>query len=106
MADEFIVKYASGSTLYEVAERISDGTSYTIVLADNGDDTYTGSMDTSAPRGQYVCRTYKQIGASQDIDVDTLLHPGETRIWSGTEFSFNDAVERAVSPYRNAMTWD
>ena len=105
MADEFIVQYPSGSTLYIAAERISDGSSYTIELTDNTDDTYTGSMDTSAPRGQYICRVYKQLGASQDTSVDTLLHPGETRVWSGSKFSFEDTVDAITSSYRSGMFW-
>jgi hypothetical protein len=104
MAD-FTIKYPTGSTLYITAERISDATLYTIILTDNGDNTYTGNMDSSAPLGEYICRTWKQIGVSPDTDVDTLLHPGETRTWSGSAFDFDKAVQIINSPYRNAMTW-
>lgn len=103
MADEFIVKYPTGNTVYITAERISDGLSYTNALTDNGDDTYTGSMDASAPLGQYVCRAYKQLGASADPDSDTLLHPGETRIWSGSEFDFDKAVQAALGTYKSSI---
>lgn len=104
MAD-FTVKYATGSTLYITAERISDATLYTITLTDKGDGTYEGSMPTGALLGEYICRLYKQTGASPDTNVDTLLYPGESRVWSGTEFDFDKAVQNINSPYRNAMNF-
>lgn len=94
---DFTVSYPTGSTLYAQAESILDGTDYNIALTDNLDGTYTGDMDSSAPRGQYVCRIWKQAGGSPDYDADTLLYPGETRIWDGADFDFDGAISAAVS---------
>lgn len=105
MANEFTVSYATGNTLYVTAERIYDGTTYTILLTDNGDGTYTGNMNTSAVIGDYVCRVYKQIGASPNTLVDILLNPGETRTWSGSKFDFELAVQAVISPYHASMSW-
>lgn len=97
------IKYPTGSTLYVTVERLSDGESHAIVLTDNGDGTYGGSMPADAGLGQYVCRLYKQLGASRDTDADTLLHPGETRIWSGSEFDFDKAVQAALGTYKSSI---
>lgn len=99
---DFTVDYPTGSTLYITAERLSDGTTHTIVLDDNADGTYTGDMPT-AGLGQYVCRVWKQLGASPDTDSDTLLAPGETRIWSGSEFDFDKAVQAALGTYKSSI---
>lgn len=98
---DFEVTYPTGSTLYITAERLSDRTTHTITLTDNADGTYTGNMSAGAGLGQYVCRVYKQLGASPDTDSDTLLTPGETRIWSGSEFDFDKAVAVAQGTYRS-----
>lgn len=98
---DFTVKYPTGSTVYITAERLSDAETHTIALDDNADGTYTGNMPAAAGLGQYVCRVYKQLGASSDPDNDTLLHPGETRIWSGAEFDFDKAVDAALGTYRS-----
>jgi len=98
---DFSVTYPTGSTLYITAERLSDGTVHTITLTDNADGTYEGDMPAAAGLGQYVCRVYKQLGASPDTNSDTLLHPGETRIWSGSEFDFDKAVAAAQGTYKS-----
>lgn len=98
---DFTVTYPTGSALYITAERLSDADTHTIALDDNADGTYSGDMPSAAGLGQYVCRVYKQLGASADPDSDTLLHPGETRIWSGKEFDFDKAVAAAQGTYRN-----
>lgn len=98
---DFTVNYSTGNTLYIIAERLSDGDSHTIVLDDNADGTHTGNMPASAGLGQYVCRPYKQLGASPDTDTDTLLAPGETRIYSGSEFDFDKAVDAALGTYKS-----
>ncbi len=103
MPDDFTVSYSTGSTLYITAERLSDGTIHTITLTDNGDGTYSGDMPAAAGVGQYVCRPYKQLGASAVPASDTLLHPGETRIWSGTAFSFGGAVHEALGTYKSSV---
>ena len=97
---DFTVNYAIGNTLYMIAERLSDGDSHTINLTDNADGTHTGNMPSSAGLGQYACRAYKQSGVSPDTDVDTLLTPNETRIWSGSEFDFDKAVDAALGTYK------
>lgn len=98
---DFTVTYPTGSTLFITAERLSDGTTHTIVLDDNADGTHTGDMPAAAGLGQYVCRVYKQLGASPLPATDTLLHPGETRIWSGEEFDFDKAVDAALGTYKS-----
>ena len=98
---DFTVNYPTGSTLYITAERLSDRTIHTIVLTDNADGTYDANMPSSAGLGQYICRLWKQLGASPDVDSDTNLHPGETRIWSGAEFDFDKAVDAALGTYKN-----
>lgn len=98
---DFTVNYPTGNTLFIVAERLSDGSSHTIVLDDNADGTHTGNMPADAGLGQYICRPYKQLGASPDTDSDTLLAPGETRIWSGSEFDFDKAVAAAQGTYKS-----
>lgn len=100
---DFNVTYPTSSTLYITAKRLSDGTSHTITLTDNGDGTYSGNMPSGAGLGQYICRVYKQLGASADPDSDTLLHPGETRIWSGSEFDFDKAVAAAQGTYKSSI---
>ena len=100
---DFTVNYPTGSTLFIIAERLSDASSHIITLTDVGDGTYTGDMPAPAGLGQYVCRPYKQLGASPDTDTDTLLAPGETRIWSGAEFDFDKAVDAALGTYRSGM---
>lgn len=100
---DFTVNYPTGSTLYITAERLSDAATHTIALTDNGDGTYSGNMPAGAGLGQYVCRVYKQLGASADPDSDTLLHPGETRVWSGSEFDFDKAVQAALGTYKSSI---
>lgn len=105
MANDFTVGYPTGSTLYIIAERLSDGASHTIALDDNADETYTGNMPAATGLGQYVCRVYKQLGAAPDTDADVLLAPGETRVWSGEAFNFDDAVKAAQGTYNSMMTF-
>lgn len=100
---DFSVSYPASNTVYITAERLSDGTTHTITLTDNADGTYSGDMPSGAGLGQYVCRVYKQLGASADPDSDTLLHPGETRIWSGSEFDFDKAVQAALGTYKSTI---
>jgi len=98
---DFTVNYPTGSTLFIIAERLSDAESHTIALTDVGDGTHTGNMPASAGLGQYVCRPYRQIGASPALGTDKLLAPGETRIWSGSEFDFDKAVAAAQGTYKS-----
>ena len=101
----FTVNYPTGSTLYITAERLSDNETHTIVLDDNADGTHTGNMPAGSGLGQYVCRGWKQLGASPAPTTDTLLIPGETRIWSGTAFDFDAAVKAAQGTYNSMMTF-
>lgn len=98
---DFTVNYATGSTIYVTARRLSDGDTHTITLTDNADGTYEGNMPATAGLGQYQCVVYKQLGASPDTDTDTLLYPLGIRIWSGSEFDFDKAVHAAQGTYKS-----
>ena len=99
MAD-FTINYTTGSTLYVRTQKLADDTMTNITLTDVGDGTYTGNMPASTAKGQYRCEVWKQAGASPNQTNDTLLLPGETRIWSGENWDFN----LAIGPYSEGMT--
>jgi len=96
---DFTVNYATGNTLYVNAVRLSDESANVIALTDNADGTHTGDMP-SAGLGQYRCSFYRQLGASPAPTTDTLLY-FEMRIWSGSEFDFDKAVDAALGTYKS-----
>ncbi len=106
MSDTFTISYPAGSTLYVSVYDLTTDQVRILAAVDNGDGTYTATMPADAPLGAYVCRVYKQIGASPDTAVDTVLHPGETRIWDGQNFNFDTAVNKIISPYNKGLTFE
>lgn len=104
MSDFSDIDYTAGSTLYIRATRLSDVSAYNIDITDNGDGTYTpDDMPAAAGLGQYDCVLYRQLGDSQDPDNDMILMPLGVRIYSGSEFHFDNAVHAAMGTYQSAF---